>query len=127
VPNWRDYLDLLGQLRYGMPTSEKEALAAKGSLLGAPVGASAEQDRGNRYAAGYPFGKQSPRLAPTVQGRVDRIKTSDLPLLGGSSPELQSYASEGVARGAAAGDVGDELRRIRQMRDMDEMLKEEGL
>lgn len=106
----RDLFDLAGVIRYGVPTAEKERLAISGALPGAPEDRSPEQDAANRYAAGYLFAKQHPRLASWIQPAVDVIKTSDLPFLGGSSPELQSYASEGSARaladyGASLGDL----------------------
>jgi len=91
-----DLLGALGKLRYGMSTGDKEVLAAGRVLPGAPVDNSAEQAKANRYASGYLFGQQWPRLAPAIQPLVDRIKTSDLPFLGGESPELQSYATQGM-------------------------------
>lgn len=115
MPNWSDYLDVLGQLRYGVPTSQKEALAAQGALPGAPQDPTAEQERANRYASGYLFGQQWPNVAPAVQPWVDRIKTSNLPFLGGSSPELQSYASQGVAKGATSkSDIKDLMKALKR-------------
>ncbi len=89
--------DQAGRMRYGVPTSEKERLAASGSLPGAPQDQSADQGAANRYASGYLFGQAHPTLAPMVQPAVDMLKTSDLPGIGGESPEAQSYASHGVA------------------------------
>jgi len=91
-----DLLDLAGTLRYGMPTSEKERLARSRALPGAPKDTSAEQAPADRYAAGYLFAQAHPTIAPMVQPYVDQLKTSSLPFLGGSSPELQAYASQGV-------------------------------
>lgn len=96
--SYADALDIPGRLRYGVPTSRKEALASARALPGAPKDDSADQDVANRYAAGYMFAQQHPHLAPLVQPFVDAIKTSDLPLIGGASPELQSYAVEGMNR-----------------------------
>jgi hypothetical protein len=104
-----DLLDALGSLRYGRSTADKEALAAAGSLPGAPKDTTADLERGNRYASGYLFGQNWPNLAPAVQPLIDTIKTSDLPLLGGSTPELQSFASEGVSRGASSGPAGNAI------------------
>lgn len=95
-----DFLNVLGNIRYGVPTSQKESLARSGSLPGAPEDTTAEQKAADRYAAGFLFALQHPEIASTIQPLVDRLKTSDLPLFGGASPELQSYASEGVTRGA---------------------------
>lgn len=94
--------DQFGRLRYGVPTSEKERLArTRGSLPGMPpVSESAEES--DRYASGYLFGQTWPRLAPEIQSLIDRIKVSDLPLVGGSTPELQSYATQGVNAGRRA-------------------------
>lgn len=91
-----DDVDIPGRLRYGVPTAEKEALASSRALPGAPVDNSADQDIANRYAAGYLFAKQHPHLAPIVQPFINALKTSDLPLFGGASPELQSYAQAGM-------------------------------
>lgn len=96
-------LDQAGRIRYGVPTSEKEALARSGSLPGAPEDFSAGQEKADRYASGFLFGQEHPYISQMVQPLVNRIKTSDLPFLGGSSPELQSYASEGARRGAFSG------------------------
>lgn len=98
---WGNFEDLLdtGALRYGVSTAEKERLAREGSLPGAPVDHSADQTKADRYAAGFLFGQNWPRLSEAVQPVVDRIKTSDLPFFGGSTPEEQSYASAGAAQG----------------------------
>ncbi len=98
--------DLLGVLRYGVPTDEKEQLARMGSLPGAPVDRTADQAAADRYASGYLFGKTHPVIAPAVQPFVNRLKTSDLPFFGGSTPELQSQAQAGVNTGANAPDAG---------------------
>lgn len=103
----RDLFDLVGSIRYGAPTSEKERLAISGSLPGAPEDRTAEQDAANRYAAGYLFAKEHPRFSRLVQPLVDAVKTSDLPWVGGSTPELQSYASHGATR--AREDYGSSL------------------
>lgn len=103
-----DLLSALGNLRYGVPTAEKERLARTGELPGAPSYDPSLPDeenmaRADRHAAGYLFGKAHPTLAPMVQPFVNRIKTSDLPLLGGSSPKEQSFAQQGVNIGAGEG------------------------
>ena len=95
-------MDLPGYLRYGVPTSEKERLAVSGELPGAPEDPSASQDVSNRYAAGYLFGREHPTVSRAVQPLVDMVKTSDLPFVGGSDPELQSWASQGVRSGSEA-------------------------
>lgn len=110
-----DFLDIIGSLRYGVPTSQKETLARQGSLPGAPEDKTAEQKAADRYAAGFLFALQHPGIASTVQPIVDRLKTSDLPLFGGSSPELQSYASEGVTRGADLARQGLTLADLLEM------------
>ena len=92
------FLGKLGKLRYGVSTEDKERLAISGGLPGAPQDNSAGQEKSNRYASGFLFAKQNPTIASLVQPLVNRIKTSDLPFVGGSSPELQSYASQGVSR-----------------------------
>jgi len=90
-----------GRLRYGVSTAEKEAIARRGELPGAPVDRSAGQEKADRYAAGFLFAKEHPDLAPILQPMVDRLKTSDLPYFGGESPEVQSYASQGMTRALA--------------------------
>jgi hypothetical protein len=94
--------DFFGKLRYGVDTAEKEKLARQRALPGAPLDTSAEQEKADRYASGYLFGKTWPILSRLAQPMVDRLKTSDLPLLGGSTPELQSQASSGVMQGRLA-------------------------
>ena len=96
MPDIGEILDATGYLRYGMPVARKEALAAGRSLPGAPADQSEDLDAANRYASGYLFAKQYPRIAPFVQPLVDMLKTSDLPFFGGSSPTLQSYATAGM-------------------------------
>lgn len=96
--NMSDLLDLPGYLRYGMPTSGKEAVAAGGGLPGAPYDPSANQDVGNRYAAGYLFGKQWPNFSQYAMPVVNFIHG-----LAGDSSNLQSYANQGVNNGRAAG------------------------
>lgn len=88
--------DQAGRLRYGVPTSVKEQMAEKGSLPGAPTVPNDERD--NRYASGYLFAKQYPNAAPVIQPWIDRVKTSSLPIFGGESPEVQSYAQQGMNR-----------------------------
>lgn len=89
-------LDFVGRLRYGMPTDQKEALAASGTLPGAPVDRSADQAAANRYASGYLFTKNHPTIAPMVMPLVSQLRTSTLPGFGGDSPELQSLAISGM-------------------------------
>jgi len=108
-----ELLDVLGKLRYGVSTAEKERLAASRALPGAPVDNTADQEAANRYASGYLFGQNWPNLAPAVQPFIDQIKTSNLPFVGGSSPELQSQASAGVAQGSAGGPgLADQLLKM---------------
>lgn len=87
-----DTLDVFGRLRYGVPTSEKEAIAIRGDLPGAPVDHTADQDAANRYASGFLFAQEHPTLAPMVMPFVDRVRTG----LFGDSPEMQSYATAGM-------------------------------
>jgi hypothetical protein len=87
-----------GTLRYGVSLDEKERLAREGSLPGAPIDNTAEQEAADRYAAGYLFAQTWPRLAPVVMPIINALKTSDLPLLGGDDPSLQSQAQAGVNR-----------------------------
>jgi hypothetical protein len=49
-----DLLDQAGRLRYGMPTSQKEAMARAGSLPGSPT-PDADAEEADRYASGYLF------------------------------------------------------------------------
>ncbi len=95
--DWRDLADPIGYLRYGMSTADKEVLARNGSLPGAPVDKSEEQKVADRYAAGYLFTRQWPTLGPILQPVANMIDTDTgiINPFGGSSPELQSYASEG--------------------------------
>lgn len=90
--------DAPGRIRYGKSTSQKEALARARALPGAPLDTSAGQEKADRYASGYLFAQNWPRLAPIVQPYVDALKTSDLPLFGGETPESQSYATAGMNR-----------------------------
>ena len=98
---WEDALRAVdpGNLRYGMPTADKEVLARQGSLPGAPRDTSADQAAADRYASAFLFAKEHPTLSSVVQPLVDRVKTSDLPFFGGDSPELQSFAQQGANRG----------------------------
>jgi len=85
--------DAAGNLRYGMPTSQKEVLAAGRRLPGAPIDNSADQDVANRYAAGYLFTMQHPDLAPYVMPVANFLHG-----LFGDDPSVQSYAQEGMNR-----------------------------
>lgn len=89
-----DLLDLFGKLRYGRSTAEKEAIAAKRALPGAPYDPSADQEIANRYASGYLFAENYPRLAPAVMPVVNMARTGWF----GDSPEVQSYANAGMNR-----------------------------
>lgn len=100
--------DQTGRIRYGVPTSVKERLARMRALPGAPE-VTADAEEADRYAAGHLFGREHPMLSEKLQPLVSMLKTSDLPLLGGSSPELQSYADAG----ARAGRLEAENRRRR--------------
>jgi hypothetical protein len=93
---------MLGLLRYGVPTSEKERLARSGELPGSPQADTEEAAEADRYAAGYLFGLNWPAASKFIQPMVDMVKTSDLPLFGGANPELQSWASHGVQQGRQA-------------------------
>lgn len=88
-------LDQAGRLRYGVPTSVKEAMARSGSLPGAPQ-PDADAEEADRYASGYLFAKAHPKISKAVQPLVSRLKVSDLPLFGGATPELQSFADAGA-------------------------------
>jgi len=96
-----DLADAAGQLRYGVRTSRKEALARARSLPGAPT-PDEDAEEADRYAAGYLFAKKYPRFSSAFQPLVSRLKVSDTPILGGSSPELQSYADAGATAGRRA-------------------------
>ena len=93
----RDLLDT-GSLRYGVSTAEKEKLARQGLLPGAPADTTAGQERADRSASGYLFPSPWPRLAKTVMPAISALKTSGIPFFGGESPDLQSYAQEGMNR-----------------------------
>jgi hypothetical protein len=88
----RSGADVFGQLRYGVPTSEKERIALTGALPGAPAANKADPAEAERYASGYLFQKEHPVLASTVQPMVDRVRLAWF----GDSPELQSYAHAGA-------------------------------
>lgn len=94
-------LDYFGVLRYGVPTSEKEKLAREGNLPGAPKDTSEDQAAADRFAAGFLFGFRYPSLAEQLLPTINALKTSDLPFFGGDSPELQSFASQGMQQGIA--------------------------
>lgn len=98
MPNPRDYVDT-GAVRYGVSTAEKERLARERTLPGAPEDRSENQEAADRFAAGFLFGFHYPQIAPYIQTLVNRVKTSDLPVFGGSSPELQSHAVHGMEMG----------------------------
>lgn len=98
MANYMDYLDVLGRLRYGVPTSEKEPLARAQALPGAPAANTAAGEEADRYSY--------------VQPLVSRLKVSDLPFFGGSSPELQSYADAGAQQGIQAAGQGLTLGQI---------------
>jgi hypothetical protein len=108
----RDLLDLAGTLRYGIPTSQKEIIARQQLLPGAPPANTETGEEADRYSAGYLFGLQHPELAEWVQPAVSRLKTSDVPFFGGSSPELRSYADAASQQRIAAGRRGQTLADI---------------
>lgn len=99
-------------LRYGIPTSQKEIVARQQLLPGAPAANTETGEEADRYSAGYLFALEHPELATWVQPAVSRLKTSDLPFFGGSSPELQSYADAGSQAGIAARRSGQTLADI---------------
>lgn len=109
MPDPRELLSSIGAVRYGAPTGEKERLARQASLPGAPKDQTTEQQAADRYAAGFLFAFNHPEIAPFVQDLVNVVKTSDLPLVGGSSPELQSYAVHGMRMGLLERDKGTSL------------------
>jgi len=98
--------------RYGTDTATKEVLAREGSLPGAPVDPSADQEIADRYAAGFLFGLQYPTLAENVLPYLNMLKTSDIPGFGGSSPELQSYGSHGIQQGILEATKGTTLKDL---------------
>ena len=108
----RDLLDFAGTLRYGVPTSEKEILARQQLLPGAPPANTETGEEADRYGAAYLFGLEHPEFAALAQPAVSRLKTSDLPFFGGSSPELQSYADQGSQQGIEAARRGQTLADI---------------
>jgi hypothetical protein len=93
-----DKLDFVGNLRYGMSTSEKERIARAGTLPGAPPSRPSNDEISDRYAAGYLFGDTYPRAAPLLMPAINALKTSSVPFFGGSSPELQDNATAGMVR-----------------------------
>jgi len=93
-PSLETLLDLLGKLRYGMPTSQKEAVALQGSLPGAPPVRGADAAEAQRYAAGYLHARQYPQASRLSVPLAALIRG-----LFGESPELQSYAAQGANMG----------------------------
>jgi hypothetical protein len=93
-----DLLDLLGRLRYGVTTNEKEGIAAAGSLPGAPHDSSLYKDSANRYAAGYLFTKEHPTIAPSMIPAVNILRG-----LFGDSPEIMAQAVAGMNRARQGG------------------------
>ncbi len=91
----RSAADPAGELRYGVPTSEKERLAITRALPGAPA-VGADDAPAQRYASGYLSAKANPDLTAALLPLISQLKVSDVPLLGGSSPELQSQAEAGA-------------------------------
>jgi len=106
-------LSALGNVRYGVSTEEKERLARSGSLPGSPTANTADAAEADRYAAGYLFAKEHPWLSQYIQPAVDRLKVSTTPVFGGSSPELQSYATAGSNAGRLAAENEERLRQQR--------------
>lgn len=90
------------QVRYGMPLEDKERLALSGQLPGAPEDPAMVEER-QRHGAGYLFGQEWPRLSTAVMPAVNLVKGTDWWGLGGSSPELQSWANHGQTLGAMLG------------------------
>ena len=91
----RDKVDVSGQLRYNMPTSEKERIALMQELPGAPkptANATGDAPEAQRYAAGYLFAKAHPDASKVLQPWIDRMHTG----WAGDSPELQSWATTGA-------------------------------
>lgn len=86
-----DLADILGNLRYGMPTSQKEALAISGTLPGAPKDMTADQTAANRYAAGYLFTRRHPDLAQYAIPAASFIHG-----LFGDNEAIQSQAHAGM-------------------------------
>jgi len=108
-----DLVDLGGYLRYGMPTSQKEAIAASGTLPGAPKDTSVDQGPANRYASGFLFQKAHPTLAPILQGAADLVHAY-VPQMGSADPsagdkeaDLQSYATAGANAARLRGYMSD--------------------
>lgn len=111
-----DIPDQFGRLRYGVPTSEKERLARTGELPGSPAADTMDSSEADRYASGYLFGRTWPNLSRLIQPAVDTLKTSSLPLFGGESPEMQSYATAGGNAGRTSrGSNLQELIRVARM------------
>lgn len=89
-----------GPLRYGM-TQNQVGINARNP--NSPAGAYANDpnpDVTDRYGAGYQFGNTWPNLAPALMPLVNRIRAA----YGGDSPEIQSYANEGVNAGVTDAD-----------------------
>jgi len=86
-------LDAAGYIRYGMSTADKEKIAREGLLPGAPKDTSAGQEKADRYASGYLFTSNWPRLSKAIMPAVSMARA-----FVGDTPELQSFAQSGMNR-----------------------------
>lgn len=89
--------DMGGRIRYGVPTSEKEAMAISGQIPGhdprnAKTGVGHEIEQ--RRAAAYLFGKNYPNLGPEWQSLIDRMRSGD-------DPKVLAVTQTAVEQGAA--------------------------
>ena len=87
----RAVADPLGRLRYGVPTSEKEAFARE--AMSSKIGDFSEgQAPSDRAASGYLFERAYPELQKRAQPWIDAARIGWF----GDTPEEQSYASYGA-------------------------------
>lgn len=113
--NIRDILDFAGNLRYGVPTSEKEVIARQQLLPGAPPANTETGEEADRYSAAYLFGLQHPDIAEAVMPAVAALKVSGVPFFGGSTEETQAYGDRGSQMGIQAARQGKTLADILRM------------
>lgn len=93
-----ELLDMLGVLRYGVPTADKERAALTHALPGAPPVVGADAAEAQRYAAGFLHGKTFPRASRASVPVAAFLRALFL----NESPELQSFAQHGANVGRIA-------------------------
>jgi hypothetical protein len=87
-----------GRVRYGVPTSEKEAMAIRGEIPGhvpANDNTMLGQDIEQRRAAAYLFGKTWPWLGPNWQPYIDKFRSGE-----GDDPRVISVAQSASEQGS---------------------------